>query len=459
MKKNKYKLNKSKPNISKPNSKSNSKSNISKPNSKQNKSKINKVFSKNELDNNIRNLIINNENNLYHFVSNYYKKIKYDTNFIFNKKKNYCSLIFNELYIYINLILYWINYNIVFKNNTNNYFQYYTHNDYKILKYKYNNIWNNKNFFTNNKYILLEYIKIIYKFIKFIINNFYINNVFIFFNKKSNLKYCFDKKLHSENTYNLDNKYNSIKKEFNNIISYLFIIYIIIIELYKLSFDDDKNNFLNEFNLNNSFIFNKNNNQFSYNIKKMYINKYKINIPKNKKKILVNFNRIEKINNFINLFINKIYTNKYDIIDSFTIYNNIKEWIELDFKNSKNSKNSKIANYGSISVKSLPKSSDWKSYRSKSRSKSRSKTISKSRSKTRSKTRSKSRSKTTSKTRSKTTSKTKSSNLSNSTKNNDSIITNYSSLSVKSLPKSSDWKSTPRSKSISDFLYWCCLPK
>ena len=128
MKKNKYKLNKSKPNISKPNSKSNSKSN-----SKENKSKINKVFSKNELDNNIRNLIINNENNLYHFVSNYYKKFKYNMNFIFNKKKNYCSLIFKDLYIYINLILYWINYNIVFKNNTKNYFQYYTHNDYKIL--------------------------------------------------------------------------------------------------------------------------------------------------------------------------------------------------------------------------------------------------------------------------------------------------------------------------------------
>ena len=341
---------------------------------------------------NLNNLYLNNfllSNNFYFKPQHNDKLYEFLINFeanIFNTleldpEKIKCKTLFNYINIYVNLILYWINYNFIlpsfdlkifnkincidnsnafiFNNKKEN-----TYLMYKLLIYKFKNLWNNSDYINNNKLLFEKYFIIINKFLEFIKNNKYINNIGTYdinyfincFKNNSKHHYTTFNENNCTNFNNNDKIYCIFKKNkynLNYIISYILIIYQIIKKLYLNQFVDHIKLKYKRLDVD-KYIINSDINSVNYHITTNYKNTpslckiscdiqkiFQNLINKNDKKwpiedsitredclSIFTISILKDNNELLNTTISKKYKSLFDIIDSNFIYDALKNWNE-----------------------------------------------------------------------------------------------------------------------------------
>tara|TARA_Y100000389_G_scaffold11533_1_gene10600 strand:- start:314 stop:1993 length:1680 start_codon:yes stop_codon:yes gene_type:complete len=341
---------------------------------------------------NLNNLYLNNfifsndfyfkpqhNDKLYEFLINFEVNI-YNT-LEGNSEKLKCKTLFNYINIYVYLILYWINFNFIlpsfdlkifnkincidnsnafiFNNKKEN-----TYLMYKLLIYKFKNLWNNSDYINNNKLLFEKYFIIINKFLEFIKNNKYINNIGTYdinyfincFKNNSKHHYTTFNENNCTNFNNNDKIYCIFKKNkynLNYIISYILIIYQIIKILYLNQFVDHIKFKYKRLDVD-KYIINSDINSVNYHITTNYKNTpslckiscdiqkiFQNLINKNDKKwpiedsitredclSIFTISILKYNNELLNTTITKNYNSLFDIIDSNFIYDTLYNWDE-----------------------------------------------------------------------------------------------------------------------------------
>jgi hypothetical protein len=312
---------------------------------------------------------------LYDFILDFNKS--YINNFTIYNDKQKCKTLFYYINIYLYLILFWINNNLIlpsfnlktfnkincidnsnvfiFDNNKQNMYVFFD-----LLIYKFQNLWNNKEFIENNKLLFERFFYIINSFLIFINNNKYINSI-----GNYDINYfieCFleNKYLtfnHTDLCNKLDNKhkiycvFQKNKHSLNYIISYLLTIHLILQKLYL-------NNYLMNIKLKynkldfDNYIINSNFDLLKHHINIMYPNtsfkkftniadlfniiinsKQKNNknadsntISHNDLSTILTISILKHNHEIINNILIKRYNSIFDIIDSEIIYNTLMNW-------------------------------------------------------------------------------------------------------------------------------------